>query len=281
MNTITKTIQLIRISPDIKHNADAAAFKSIPETIRNGSFDSVFDYIRDIRTNATSTFRSKVLIVGKQAAGKTTLLHCLLPLSGSFSRVQKKMFGAKSIPFSIEFRGPHLMFASEEATYHITLDHTFEVSEVPATEGKLATDNKHTIRIRDTKIEKNEKAMAFVFETEFQPNKDTMFEKISPPSDEQKAGTPTQFDLAFESRETFASWKTRCDHFTGFQITENIDVIPAVLPVQIGKEEYKFETRFLDFAGGNESVSLIIYNEFTHYFIDISRPSSSLSTLDR
>ena len=253
MNTITKTIQLIRISPDIKHDADAPALKSIPETTRQGTFDAVFDYIRDMRTNATSTFRSKVLVVGKQATGKTTLLHCLLPLSGSFTRVQKKMFGAKSVPFTIEFRGAHLLFSSEEASYHLYLDHTYEVTEVPMTEGKAPTDNKHTIRIRDTKIEKNEKAMAFVFETKFQPNNDTMFEKIAPANDEQKSGAPSQIDLAFENRENFTSWKSRFDHFTGFQITENIDVIPAVLPVQIGKEEYKFETRFLDFAGETES----------------------------
>ena len=60
--------------------------KTIPEFIKNGTFNQMMDYLRSLEKGAISWNQIKLLVVGQPASGKTSLIKCL---KNSFHKLEK------------------------------------------------------------------------------------------------------------------------------------------------------------------------------------------------
>ena len=62
-----------------------ASIASLPREYREGTFTDALTFVVELKKGSQPTYRHKIMLVGHQAVGKTSLLHAMFPLCATFS----------------------------------------------------------------------------------------------------------------------------------------------------------------------------------------------------
>jgi hypothetical protein len=87
--------------------------------------------VRDLLNGSAETYRNKIMFVGFQAVGKTSLMLTLLPISGRFKCKTKGSFHLRHTMLSLNvvLRGPHLLILEQAGPSRILLDGSYTVTK--------------------------------------------------------------------------------------------------------------------------------------------------------
>ena len=60
---------------------DAATLTTLPLEMREKPAAEIIQYILDLKKNSVALYRTKLMVVGSEKVGKTSLLECLFPFT--------------------------------------------------------------------------------------------------------------------------------------------------------------------------------------------------------
>jgi GTPase SAR1 family protein len=94
---------------ECKLDAASPSIALLPCEIRHGTFDDALKFVNDMQRGYKPSYHNKILFVGHQAVGKTSLLNNLFPLAAIFtderSGAQLEMHVALQGPFLVLSQG--------------------------------------------------------------------------------------------------------------------------------------------------------------------------------
>ena len=231
----------------------------LPIEIFKSSIDKVLQYLKDSESGTIATYRHKIMTVGFQAVGKTSLLKSLDVLTGAFQKTS--MMGVKKTERALTLQGPVLLIDSDHGVKRMTLDRSFVLDshskplqlllKCTSKSPSKAIQLKHVLRAQ------SEASEALSLTTE-----------------------PLVCDLTlqFEDASVFEDWRKHIAHWVDNQATEGIE---ATYRSFHAKDEPTMELCQLDFAGQGEYVKHLQSNKhsvFRRYFSTQKHYISARST---
>jgi hypothetical protein len=114
----------IKVRLNARLVTDDHRIRLIPIEIRHGTFNMAVNYITDLMAWRVATYRSKIMFLGLQSVGKTSLNNAFETRCAAFVRV--KMGGLLSQKWQLVQRGPNLFFISKDTTKRILLDSRYD-----------------------------------------------------------------------------------------------------------------------------------------------------------
>ena len=84
--------------------------ESLPLELRDKTATEIAQYILDLTASAVSLYRTKLMVVGYEKVGKTSLLECLFPF-----KIQNVLFNSKSA--SLDVTGKELRIYDKNALF--------------------------------------------------------------------------------------------------------------------------------------------------------------------
>ena len=221
----------------------------LPLEIRSGTFNDALAYIHDLGTHGVPVYRSKLMLVGHQAVGKTSMLNTILPLRSMFTRSVKKIFGSYISLSGCGLFGPHLMIMgdSDETSLHVFLDGRSKMETTVA-------DSVYTIKIVIPQHAD--------FKGKKMPSPITLRQidvglSVSRASDVPECKfnamiSPSYGTIIFEfiDRSEYDAWVASVSHWTNNSATHGIDTVTQIVPGEGDKPP--IQIRFMDFAGQEE-----------------------------
>jgi len=146
----------------------------IPIEIRNQGTKSIVQYILDLckSPNSNPLYRTKLMVVGFENVGKTTILDCLFPL---IDKIKVKSFVGVSNLYSISIEGKYLKQYNQGKLYK---QYILENKEWSLTKKvKKVFQEKKKLGIKIEKIQNSKEKIKLYFENE--ETRDLWFERIS------------------------------------------------------------------------------------------------------
>ena len=220
-------MQNVVLDDDVK--LDQTMLQDFPELlkfpieIREGVASAAFRYIYDLRSGQVQTYRNKIMMLGWQNVGKTTLCNTMFPIGAIFQKNR-------------EFTRMSLQ------GYTLTLSHYLKDMHLDIRKIYSISRNNTTIRIT---IHPNlpETTKSLVIQSTFEPE----LTKIAA-YDEYLLSSIVE--LSFESSEISRQWMSALQHWTNNTATEGI--VTSVYQKSKNGRKDAIDLCVMDFAGQDE-----------------------------
>jgi len=201
--------------------------ETIPIEIKSKGTQEIAKYILDLAKSSQSIYRTKLMVVGFENVGKTTLLDCLFPL---FDEIKSPYFGFDYL-YSFTLEGKYLNQYYQGVFHEQYILENKEWSATKKIKKKLFQD-KSDYGIAIERIKELKEIVEFYFEDE--EARDLEFEKIS----RQLLNKATKklsiqsivlepkekIELYFENEETRNLWFERISKLVSNKATHGIEV---------------------------------------------------------
>jgi len=231
----------------------------IPKEILDQGSQGIVKFLLDLfrSPEGDALFRSKIMTVGYESVGKTTLLDCLFPIEGNLVQFEAKLIGKERKNFYFVLRGNHLMKFKDKETYLMSWPTSEPLEEVE-------------LENREWKVEeKNQKEDKRLFGIILSPNK----------KDKQKQ----PIEIFAERERERQEWLVRLRRVCMNEATHGIAISnPEVNQHPLVAKEMRrrgkgsrLELSVWDFAGQND-----YYNNH-HYFLSTRTVFLVLFRLDK
>ena len=226
---------------DCKLNAADVRLASLPREVRSGFFTDALRYINELNEGFEQSYRHKVMLVGHQAVGKTSLLHAMFPLAAMYK---------DSVDASIRvvLQGSQLVLQMS-STAHSVLDLT------PDTFALEPPNSDHPYQIRIVAL-KNAARQLHVLEFSASEMDTALATK-----DISHYPITTSLTLTFSSAtaSSYIEWRRAVEHWTANTATSGIDTRRmSVKDTRLWPQPQvpRLDLCFMDFAGQEEFVCL-------------------------
>jgi GTPase SAR1 family protein len=226
----TRSIQGI---DDCRIDTGAPVFKMIAQEAK-GKFGPAFQYVRDLIMYGEETVRRcKVMIVGRQAVGKTSLFQTLVPIKaiGKYDWVFSAFSSVQPI---LQLVGQFLyFFKSGSETLRYTIDSSCTI------------EYQGLVLVLKSKVPP--KAPTFLLCTS--ASSESSAKGIAPVHHSTDASF--HFQIEFKSQSTLMEWHQRLQHWIDNRATEGITTTVATFSGEgsSGREITPITLSFMDFAG--------------------------------
>ena len=238
---------------------------SIPLEIRQKSFEDIFNFLRDLKRGSLETYRNKVMFIGHQSVGKTSLYQTLQPLSASFTTPTGgyQCCSATRTHYIVSLVGPILVFKSGHTSYHVRLDTgMYSIYRHDATHLILEAN-------RDLDLQLARSMHVEFLEAREQIADDSVFDLAA----KSTLIYPQKITFAFHGTKSNATMLNDDDvfcrrfkdficHWVSNAATTGISTEHVRVPAIVGGQSVQLDLRFMDFAGQEE------YNSAHQFFIN-------------
>ena len=229
--------EVAQIYIDASLNASDPRIASLPVEVRNGPFMQALKYVEDLVAGSFATFKNKVMFVGMQAVGKTSLNYALIgDLSGTFTKT-KAVFGTHE--YQILVRGPNLVISSGNGKMKRILLSGDYHCEQSGTSLIL-----HNLNHKQTSIKKYKYADRLVLVMSDVDIHHLQIEFVN-------------IEIEFQDAAMCGKWAAHICNWTDNHPTEGIETIFK----DVTQEKYAdpLQLCFMDFAGQGEFVTFCFY----------------------
>ena len=230
----------ITLDGGTKLSSTDASIASLPREIREGSFADALTFVAELKKAKQATYRHKIMLVGHQAVGKTSLLHAMFPLCA-------RVDNAGDVD-CIQLRGSKLVIVPATGA-RIVLELRDGYSVVKRDQPMLALAVSHKqfpSHITPTRYRFREQSGASI---------DDAISDLKPAT----AASALTIEFPPDAVAQFNEWHKAISHWTCNGATEGIDALHVSLKGNwdgFGKEKVpRLDLCIMDFAGQPESVA--------------------------
>ena len=242
------------ISPE-HENTVFEQIDGIPVEISQLSFNEIFSYLKTIKNGGVKVYRSKIQLLGHQSTGKTSLMNCLFPLSGSFIRHKPGSCCSQSSeePIEIQLLGPVLNVKGQHAefsSFRIYLSKGSYSCTFPSEQTILLTCNSKALQ--------KTKPMHLEFAAPGLTDYDSAIDRIN--AAEIKDAVPSSIEFSFSEvgdKKSFNYWKEGFIHWTIEASSRGVSTKSISVPLRVKGEVVTADIRVMDFAGQEEFVDIL------------------------
>ena len=200
-------------------DASQRCVAALPIEIRSGFYTTAAQYVKDILGGSAPTFRNKVIFVGLQAVGKTSLYNSLFPLAAQFSDSE-----SGHVSGTISLYGPNLFFNFPNSSVKVLLSPGFDCNINKSVVSVLSHGAQASI---------NTTPRAFVFIQALEDPEFVVDQFLALKA--ALSRTSVSFSLDFGQEERAQAWFLRVSHWTNNQATEGISTAFYEFPMAPGR----------------------------------------------
>ena len=231
---------VITLDGGTKLSSTDASIASLPREIREGSFADALTFVAELKKAKQATYRHKIMLVGHQAVGKTSLLHAMFPLcarvdnAGDVDCIQLRGSKLVIVPATgarivLELRGGYSVVKRDQPMLALAVSHKQFPSHITPTRYRFR--EQCGVSIDDAISDLKPATAASALTIEFPP----------------------------DAVAQFNEWHKAISHWTCNGATEGIDALHVSLKGNwdgFGKEKVpRLDLCIMDFAGQPESVA--------------------------
>ena len=247
----------ITLDDGTKLDSADASIASLPREIREGTFTDALTFVAELKKGSEPTYRHKIMLVGHQAVGKTSLLHAMFPLSALLTEGDKKHV-------SVSLHGSYLTIRRGDVLSRLHLTATSFALEVRAS--RIILQSRATTGSVDAHV------LTFVEEINEMPRKECKTQAL--------VNNSVILDFA-ASFDQYFRWLGAISHWLANNATDGIDTRQiCVNGPFVGAKSLvvpALDLRVMDFAGQQEYVLCLCCVAF-HMLADTLPATASSST---
>ena len=241
---------------DVGLDSSIASLHGLPVEIRSSTFGRAMQYLKDLGLGSIAVYRNKIMFVGDQAVGKTSLYQCLNPLFAQFQqRHVFGMFGGKEVIMSLIGARLTLQWADRE---ELTVLSSKQKCAINGRVVSVTIDTNTTTEI----------------DLRFVRSMDLWLPPIAPafmvPS--------SNLVMEFSDIETAQVWWKCMSHWTNNSATEGIETSYRSVALTGGRE---LRLCSMDFAGQAEFVQVCFNALVCYCILDSTTHTSTFSATER
>ena len=245
------------IISSIYHHTALEHIDGIPAEICQQSFDEIFDFLKAIKSNGVNVYRSKIQLLGHQSAGKTSIMHSLFPLSGSFMMIQPGSCCSPSseYPVDVVLTGPLLAVTGlhpDFAPFRMYLSNAAFSCSFPSEQTILLTCTSKTLQ--------KTKSIHLEFTSRGMADYNTSTERVD--AVDIKDAVPATIEFAFSGssdKKTYNDWREAFIHWTIGISSRGVSTKAIQVPMKVRDNDVTADVRVLDFAGQEEFVEIMLF----------------------